>query len=119
MIKDCLLDTYRCPLDEMLSEFVETASLGGLRPSTFVYKICALSADATIEDVRRAVLMHSLPPGPKSALLNSSSDIRTLGREADKFFDINGGLNVTTSAFIAASAGDADNAENVAAFHPR
>ena len=38
MIKDHLLDTYRRPLDERLSEFVETASLGSLCPSALAYQ---------------------------------------------------------------------------------
>ena len=78
---------------QRLSEFIDATSLGGL--------------------------CHALPPQPRAVLRPSTASFRTLAAEADKFFDVNGGLIESTPFSVTISGSGAGDAESIAAFRQR
>ena len=108
-IKKRVLSIYQRPIGERLLECIDATSLGGLRPTAFADRISALTMGADLDAVHRAILLRALPPGPRAVLRPSTADFRDLAAEADKFFDISGGLIESAPSFVAASESGADN----------
>ena len=77
-----------------MAEFIDATTLGGLRPSAFADRIAALTAPAK----------------------SGSATFRDLAKEANKFYDVNGGPIEPASFSVAASKNGAGDAENVSAF---
>ena len=117
-------DQAKSPLDlpttlQRLSEFIDATSLGGLCPTAFADRISTLAAGATLNNVLRAILLHALPPQPRAVLRPSTASFHALTAEADKFFDVNGGLIESTPFSVTISGSGAGDAESIAAFRQR
>ena len=116
-LKKRLLSTFALSERERAARLLDLDELGDRKPSALVDHILSLAGDGNRDFLLREIFLRKLPEPIRAIVASSAtSDLRSLGSEADKHFSASGAMISTAASceVIQTSA-----AEIQASFRPR